>query len=617
MSRRFQWGASYLLTDLKEGILVNEPAIYVGKKDSDMERPTICTLCGQPLGAEGYHSFFLMGPNGHGKDMMFGNGCIRDRISEKLVHKRSQNFKDDWNRLISEFPKCGRWYGTFLHHSIAKPYVKDKNVVNKWNESILNLPGVKYIMNVIDDLRNENWSLNAEIALECGNVDLLATHPEKGTLVFDWKSDISFLNRDAYIEQIHRYMSELSKAGMQKICGYILWIRNGTKEYVPFNGISESTADVISHSHNHPLPIKCTLNIDMNGGESIKKKRISEYSKSTHVGDVVSFYIPPCEPFKEDHEFSHFEASPYKETNKWSQTFNKGDLENGFLVSFICSKKRHSFSMIAYWNRTGPLECCLEIQQRIGDRNIHIYARSEKDKDGAEFVEFRVKDINLRLGDRVVTHLKLIGDDLPVGTTSEWTFDDLSDYKTIRIPCDTEHSNFKAIIETKPRYQNENRPIRKKSNLTPLVCHSEYDIDCPYDLQTIFDVPTPTLSLDSESIDNDTESIPIHTLDHQSHTIQDYDDAMCHFTPGRIYESGGKYYGIYKRLERERPNTNGKVDVAEVDCNGNKISNLEWRHIYTTRTGKEFIYGISNHEWKVYTGNVLPNIGLSEMDRFG
>jgi hypothetical protein len=59
------------------------------------------------------------------------------------------------------------------------------------------------------------------------------------------------------------------------------------------------------------------------------------------------------------------------------------------------------------------------------------------------------------------------------------------------------------------------------------------------------------------------------------------------------------------------------VDVAEVDCNGNKISNLEWRHIYTTRGGKEFIYGISNHEWKVYTGNVLPNIGLSEMDRFG
>jgi hypothetical protein len=44
---------------------------------------------------------------------------------------------------------------------------------------------------------------------------------------------------------------------------------------------------------------------------------------------------------------------------------------------------------------------------------------------------------------------------------------------------------------------------------------------------------------------------------------------------------------------------------------------LEWRHIYTTRTGKEFIYGIGNHEWRVYTGNVLPNIDLSEMDRFG
>lgn len=616
-SRRFKWGESYLLTDMGGDVFHKEPAIYVGKKDSDMERPTICAVCGQPLGSEGYHTFFLMGPNGRGRDMMFGNVCIKDRIQEKHIGIQGENPRDTLERVTEIFPECGRWYGTFLHHSVAKPYVRDKEVMKKWNESILKLPGVRFILKTIDDLRDEGWELDAEKILECGNVDLLATHPEKGTLVFDWKSDISFLNKDAYIEQIHRYMSELSRAGIQKISGYILWIRNGEREYVSFNGISEPSNETSIRSRTHLQPIKCTLNIDMDGGEGIRKKKIVGYSIPGTTGDVVTFYIPPCEPFKEDYEFTHFEASPYNETDRWGQSFNKNDLENGFRVSFVCSKKRHTFTLTAHWNRVAPLKCSLEVYQNNDNGSFNLYASSEKDENGVEFVTFRMYDVNIRLGNREVSYLTLINEDLPVGTRSEWAFDDLSDHKSINIPCSDEHCNFKAIIETKPRRMIEKKSVKKESNQISSTRPSEQDIDYSSSQQTVFDMPTSVLPLDSNYIDNVSESTFLHTSDHQSYAIWEYDDAEYHFTPGRIYESGGRYYGIYKRLEHERPNTAGKVDVAEVDCDGNKISNLEWRHIYITRGGKEFIYGISDLGWKIYTKNVLLDISPKEMDRFG
>lgn len=44
-NRLFEFGRPYLLTDLKEGVFFNEPAICVGKKDSDMERPSLCAVC--------------------------------------------------------------------------------------------------------------------------------------------------------------------------------------------------------------------------------------------------------------------------------------------------------------------------------------------------------------------------------------------------------------------------------------------------------------------------------------------------------------------------------------------------------------------------------------------
>ena len=116
-------------------------------------------------------------------------------------------------------------------------------------------------------------------------------------------------------------------------------------------------------------------------------------------------------------------------------------------------KKRHTFTLTAHWNRVNPIICSLEVYQSNDSGLFNLYASSEKGENGVEFVTFRIYDVNLRLGDRYVTHLTLLNKDLPVGTMSEWAFNDLSDYKSIRIPCTDELCNFKAIIDTKSRHR--------------------------------------------------------------------------------------------------------------------------------------------------------------------
>lgn len=497
-SRRFEWGIPYLLTDLKEEVFLNEPAICVGKKDSDMDRPTLCAVCGQPLGAKGYTTFFLKGPNGRGMDMMIGNGCLRDRIREKKVGDKNGSFMDVWNRTLAKFPNNGRWYGTFLHHSIAKPYVRDRKVAEKWDESILRLPGVRYIMNIIDSLRDSGWNLDAEMKLESGNVDLLATHPEIGTLVYDWKTDLCFDNHKQYIDQVSRYMSELSKSGFQKISGYLLWVREERRERVPFRDESD-IADVPVRNYVPTPHIKCTLKIDLNGGYGIEEKTITEYSHHRIYGDEVTFFIPRCELWNGNKELWFLEASPYREGDEHHQAFNRYDAKEGFHVSFICSKKRRKFELTATWKP-------------------------------------REKNMN-----------------------------------------DTES----AV----PAIPKENEVPRFIANPNPTN-----------EVKEISTEPKPSWLLGDDS---------------------EKDTAELCFTPGRIYQSGGKFYGIYKRVEPEKEHTAGKVDVAEVDCHGKKISNLEWRHVYMTQTGKEYIYGLSDRGWKIYTKYVLQDLVPEGMDIFG
>ena len=522
--RRFNWGKPYLLTDLKEGVFRNELGVCVYKHDADKEHPNMCAVCGETLGAKDYYTFCLKIPGGGTKDMMIGTGCIRNRIrGVEADVEIGHSPKETLNLATKEFPQSGRWYGTFLHHCIAKPYVRGKENAEKWDDTILNLPGVRYIMDTIDELRNDGWDLDAEMVLDCGNVDLLATHPEKGTVVFDWKSDLSFDNHDAYTIQINKYMAELYAAGMPKISGYILWVRDGRREYVPFEDVPEITGEIKPYQYVPSQRIKCTLTVDMNGGEKICSKTITEYSHHRIYGDEVFFYIPPCDPWKYGFVFDSFEASAYKE-DEHPQWFNSNDAEEGLRLNFMCSKKRHKFTLTARWKER-PAPCITTRTYTPIDTSI---SKSEQKPSPSQPVP----------GSRGAFYKSLEEQALPVRKIEE------------------------KIIEP-----------------AEIICFHE---------------PTS-----------------------YSEITRTRDPAELSFTPGRIYASGGRYYGIYKRTEAKKANTCGMVDVAEVDYSGRKVSKLEWRHIYRTPRGKEYIYSPTNHEWKIYTSNVLSGLSPEGMDKYG
>lgn len=535
--RRFDWGRPYLLTDLKEGVFRNELGVCVYKHDADKEHPNMCAVCGETLGSKDYYTFCLKIPGGGTKDMMIGTGCIRDRIrGEEADVEIGYSPKETLDLATTEFPQSGRWYGTFLHHCIAKPYVRNKENAENWDETILKLPGVRYIMDTIDELRDSGWKLDAEMVLDCGNVDLLATHPEKGTIVFDWKSDLSFDNHEAYIKQINRYMAELYTAGWQKISGYILWVRDRKREYVPFKDVSEITGEIKPRQYVPSQRIKCTLTVDMDGGEKICSKTITEYSHHRTYGDEVFFYIPPCDPWKYGYVFDSFEASPYREEDR-PQWFNASDAEEGLRLNFMCSKKRHKFTLTARWKER------------------------------------------------------------PVPSIAARTYTPINTATSVKPPK-----------IKKPN--QEPKPEQKPSPPQPAPGSWEAFY------KSLEEHPLPVHKEEETTIEP-VEIICFPELTPYPEITRTRDPAELSFTPGRIYASGGRYYGIYKRTEAKKANTCGMVDVAEVDYSGRKVSKLEWRHIYRTPRGKEYIYSPTNHEWKIYTSNVLSGLSPEGMDMYG
>ena len=535
--RRFDWGRPYLLTYLKDGVFRNELGVCVYKHDADKEHPNMCAVCGETLGSKDYYTFCLNIPGGGTKDMMIGTGCIRDRIrGEEADVEIGYSPKETLDLATTEFPQSGRWYGTFLHHCIAKPYVRNKENAEKWDETILKLPGVRYIMETIDELRDDGWNLDAEMVLDCGNVDLLATHPEKGTIVFDWKSDLSFDNHDAYIRQINRYMAELYTAGMPKISGYILWVRDKRREYVPFEDVPEITGEIKPRQYVPSQRIKCTLTVDMDGGEKICSKTITEYSHHRTYGDEVFFYIPPCDPWKYGYVFDSFEASPYREEDR-PQWFNASDAEEGLRLNFMCSKKRHKFTLTARWKER------------------------------------------------------------PVPSIAARTYTPINTATSVKPPK-----------IKKPN--QEPKPEQKPSPPQPAPGSWEAFY------KSLEEHPLPVHKEEETTIEP-VEIICFPELTPYPEITRTRDPAELSFTPSRIYASGGRYYGIYKRTEAKKANTCGMVDVAEVDYSGRKVSKLEWRHIYRTPRGKEYIYSPTNHEWKIYTSNVLSGLSPEGMDMYG
>ena len=583
--RRFQWGTAYFLTDVKEGVFVDEPAVCVGKKDSDMGHPTICAVCGEPLGAKGYTTFCFKGPK-YNIDMMIGNGCIKERIKEKEIDICNKSPYDTLKTIVTDFPQTGRWYGTFLHHNIAKPYVKNKKNAEKWDESTLNLPGVKYIMDVIDNLRDNGWNLDAEMRLDCGNVDLLATRPE-GTIVFDWKSDLCFDNHETYIEQVEKYMSELNNNGWNNISGYILWIREEKEEYVRFSG-NNTHAVKNNRSGNSSPSIRCTLKIEMNGGDGIKKKTISSESYHRVYGDEVSFYIPSYNLSRHGYDFSYFEATPYRE-GEHEQFFDENTTSQGFRVNFLCSNKRRTFTLTAFWKKIRPYGCTIILKRKDDNKRLplnFINVMSSIDEENKDYIDLEISKINDEFKGSIIKHISLIDED--TGTTRiDWDSDKIHEGMHIIIPDIDGKDRFMLLIETIRIEKKNNNSIRPKELLNDANIHAQ--------------IPSACNDISPYSIESD--KFTPYTMYHE-------DLAKYEFTPGYTYRSGSKLYKIYERKESRKENTHGAVKVAEVDFNGKAISNQEWRCVYTTLYGKEFIYSISNRNWKIYTKDVLIKTSL-------
>jgi hypothetical protein len=200
----------------------------------------------------------------------------------------------------------------------------------------------------------------------------------------------------------------------------------------------------------------------MNGGQGIRRKKIIGYSQHRPYGEEVSFYIPPFEPWKYDHDFEYFEASPYREGDRM-QPFNSSDAESGFRVNFICSKKRHSFDLTAYWKKTRPIRCLLGVYQGSTEFNPNfiIESLSQMDAERNEYAEFEVSEINNRLGTSAIAHATLIDDGTFVGTKTEWLPEDLQEGMKIRFPCSDDHFAYRIKIETTPKPRKIKDSIKK------------------------------------------------------------------------------------------------------------------------------------------------------------
>ena len=72
---------------------------------------------------------------------------------------------------------------------------------------------------------------------------------------------------------------------------------------------------------------------------------------------------------------------------------------------------------------------------------------------------------------------------------------------------------------------------------------------------------------------------------------------------------------IYARKDPEKYNTAGMVYVAEVDSLGRRTAGPEWRHVYQTPRWKEYIYGLTDHKWKVYTYDVEEGPNSKEVTK--
>ena len=211
---------------------------------------------------------------------------------------------------------------------------------------------------------------------------------------------------------------------------------------------------------------RCTLRIDMNGGEGVRRKNLTIETPDFRP-EIATFYVKPSKPSKHNYEFDCFEAPPCREGDR-PQYFSREDAEKGFHVSFVCSKKRRSFVLTAKWKIIRPFVCSLKVTQRTdwGDMSFLVSSFSKIDDNGEDYVEFDVSEINGRLYKGTIVHASLVDCVMPAGNRSEWSSEDLQEGMKMRMPCIGERSEFTILVETKAAKIVESKAKNEKDSKT-------------------------------------------------------------------------------------------------------------------------------------------------------
>lgn len=355
-SERFVKGKCYLLSDVAGDSLKNEPAMYLGTMDASSDMISVCIICGKPLIRQSYPVFRLGIKGAKYVDAMVGHDCIVDRVESKPIETPpGVSMKNSFLDILSKYPDSGSWYGTFFHMRIAKRYVEDAKIREKWSPAIMSLPGVRFAIDKIDWLRSQGYTLYAEVATHGKRADLYGQHPDNHGIVMDWKTDSNHDKHAEYAEQVGEYIRFLSEDhGYIPVTGYVAYVFEG--ELVKIGTVCEKGEEkdanegniLPSGSHRGSRKWRCDLSIDANGGKGLVCGTYA-YSEKTSWGRQVMFQLPPMSPTKKGLMFAGLQCPPFSENETEMRVIDACDVATGVTIGFAVNPDRRKFKARALW----------------------------------------------------------------------------------------------------------------------------------------------------------------------------------------------------------------------------------------------------------------------------
>lgn len=595
--------------------------MYLGRFDSTNDVPSICAMCGEPLIGERYHLFrFGINSTEH-HDMMFGHGCMKNRIIAFPLNLVSNSDENVWVQLYERFPNAGRWYGTFIHHHIAKPYSQNQSIKEKWSENLLELPGVRCIISTIDCLINEGYSLHAEMKLESGIADLVCIRDDS-IVVIDWKTDIDTENLETHKKQISNYMLDLCNDNRSTpVRGYICYIREGKAE--PVHITSSELLGLTPHENvdvnddgsiiEIGEPVECKLTIDMDGGEGVRRKIRKETETIKRYGTEVTFWVRAYNPYKEGYEFQCFKCDPYR-AGQCERYFYMEDLKKAIPISFITGKRRHTFRMKAVWKKVRSTYCCY-LKVPITDKiNETLFSKSCIE-DETDSVNFSINDILSICLNSDVECLTVVSENPSDNMILKWTSDELKELEYITIPCSEDNNSFRAnVLFLKKRdIQSDSTKKVNTSDKKQKGTWTEYYEKIGKNIET------PKKSIPCSLIDtrvvgssvfpigrmfpSDTADTPQElSMFPPSCVGVSHDSCLNGFMVDKIYYSGKNRYRIINREEHShKSGAHARVQVIKINYYGNPVSEPRWMNVYRTPVKHtEMIYDPMDKNVKVY-----------------